>query len=201
MKKTLVLMASLLAVPALASTWTAEQAHAKAYFSAKHMMLSTVKGELGGVTATLNLDDKDITKSKVDATIDLTTLSSGVEKRDQHLKSPDFFDTAKFPKATFKSTKIEKAGDNKLKVTGDLTIKDKTKPVTLDVDVLPEVQNPFTKQATRGFTATGTINREDWGLVWNMPLANGGVLVSKEVGLSIEAEFVKAEAPAAPAKK
>ena len=193
MKKALVLVAAMFALPALASTWTAEQAHAKAYFSAKHMMLSTVTGEAGAVSATLNLDDKDITKSKVDASVDLAELKSGVEKRDQHLKSPDFFDVAKFPKMTFKSTKVEKAGD-KLKVTGDLTIKDKTKPVTLDVEVLPEVENPFSKQATRGFKATGTINREDWGLTWNMPLAKGGVLVSKEIGIQIEAEFVKAEA-------
>jgi len=192
MKKALVLVAAMFALPALASTWTAEQAHAKAYFSAKHMMLSTVTGEAGAVSATLNLDDKDITKSKVDASVDLAELKSGVEKRDQHLKSPDFFDVAKFPKMTFKSTKVEKAGD-KLKVTGDLTIKDKTKPVTLDVEVLPEVQNPFSKQATRGFVATGKINREDWGLTWNMPLANGGVLVSKDVELRIESEFVKAE--------
>ena len=187
MKKALVLIAAMFSLPALASNWTAEQAHAKAYFSAKHMMLSTVTGEAGTVAATLNLDDKDITKSKVDATIDLADL-----------KSPDFFDVAKFPKLTIKSTKVEKAGE-KLKVTGDLTIKDKTKPVTFDVEVLPEVQNPFSKQATRGFVATGKINREDWGLTWNMPLANGGVLVSKDVDLRIETEFVKAEA--APAKK
>jgi polyisoprenoid-binding protein YceI len=195
MKKAL-LAALVFSVPALASNWTAEQTHAKAYFSAKHMMLSTVTGEAGTVTANLNLDDKDVTKSKVDATIDLNELKSGVEKRDQHLKSPDFFDVAKFPKMTFKSTKVEKAGE-KLKVTGDLTIKDKTKPVTLDVEVLPEVMNPFSKQATRGFVATGTINREDFGLTWNMPLANGGVVVSKDIGLRIETEFVKAEPAAA----
>jgi polyisoprenoid-binding protein YceI len=195
MKKALVLVAATFALPALASSWATEQNHSKAYFSAKHMMLTTVTGEAGSVSATLNLDDKDITKSKVEATIDVSEIKSGVEKRDQHLKSPDFFEVAKFPKATFKSTKVEKNGD-KLKITGDLTIKDKTKPITLDVEVLPEVQNPFSKQATRGFVATGTMNREDWGLTWNMPLANGGVLVSKDIGLRIESEFVKAE-PAA----
>ena len=199
MKKTTALILALAALPALASSWATEESHAKAYFSAKHMMLSTVTGEAGAVSATLNLDDKDITKSKVEATIDVTQLKSGNEKRDGHLKSPDFFDVAKFPKMTFKSTKVEKAGE-KLKVTGDLTIKDKTKAVTLDVEVLPEVQNPFSKQATRGFVATGTINREDWGLTWNMPLANNGVLVSKEIGLRIEAEFVPAPA-AKPATK
>ncbi len=197
MKKALVLVAAMFSLPALASTWTAETGHAKAYFSAKHMMLSTVTGEAGTVNANLSLDDKDITRSKVDATVDLTELKSGVEKRDQHLKSPDFFDVQKYPKMTFKSTKVEKAGGDKLKVTGDLTIKDKTKPVTLDVEVLPDVQNPFSKQATRGFVATGKINREDWGLTWNMPLANGGVLVSKDVDLRIETEFVKAEPTAA----
>jgi polyisoprenoid-binding protein YceI len=192
-----------LAASAQASTWKSDAAHAKAGFSAKHMMVSTVHGELGPITSTLDLDDKDLTKSKVDATIDATKINTGVEKRDTHLKSPDFFDTAKYPNITFKSKKIEKAGD-KYKVTGDLTIKDKTKEVVLDAIVTPEVANPFSKVPTRGVSATTKINREDWGLTWNMPVGDGFV-VSKDIQIDLEVEYTKEEAGAktapAPAKK
>lgn len=192
-----------LSLPAAASVWKSEAAHSTATFSAKHMMVSTVRGTMGAVTSTIDLDDKDITKSKVEATIDATKLNSGVEKRDTHLKSPDFLDSAKFPNVTFKSKKIEKAGD-KYKVTGDLTIKDKTKEVVLDATITPEVANPFSKAMTRGVYATTSINREDWGLTWNVPVAGDGVLVSKEVKIELDVEFVKDDAgakPAAPAKK
>ncbi len=190
-----------LSLPAAASTWKAEAAHATAGFSAKHMMVTTVRGTLGPITSTLELDEKDLTKSKLDATIDATKINTGIEKRDTHLKGPDFLDTAKFPNVTFKSKKIEKSGD-KYKVTGDLTIRDKTKEVVLDTTVTPEVANPFTKAATRGVSATGVINREDFGLTWNVPLAGDGVLVSKEVKIELEVEYVREDAkPAAPAKK
>ena len=132
-----------LAVSANASTWKSDAAHAKATFTATHMMVSKVHGELGPITSTLDLDDKDLTKSKVDASIDATKLNTGVQKRDEHLNSDAFFDTKKFPNVTFKSKKIEKAGD-KYKVTGDLTIKDKTKEVVLEATISPEVANPFT---------------------------------------------------------
>ena len=189
---------------AFASTWDSDPTHTVSAFTAKHFVVTTVRGEFGNTTATLELDDKDITKSKVEATIDVATLDTRVQKRDDHLKSGDFFDAAKFPKITFKSTKVEKgASAGKLKVTGDLTIRDVTKPVTLDVDVSAEVQNPFNKGAVRSFSATATINRMDWGVKWNMPMANNGVVVSEEVKLFIDAEFIKreAKADAAPAKK
>lgn len=190
-----------LSLPAAASTWKAEASHATAGFSAKHMMVTTVRGTLGPITSTLELDEKDLTKSKLDATIDATKINTGIEKRDTHLKGPDFLDTAKFPNVTFKSKKIERSGD-KYKVTGDLTIRDKTKEVVLDATVTPEVANPFTKAATRGVSATGVINREDFGLTWNVPLAGDGVLVSKEVKIELEVEYVREDAkPAAPAKK
>jgi polyisoprenoid-binding protein YceI len=188
-----------LAGSAAASTWKSDAAHAKAGFSAKHMMVSTVHGELGPITSTIELDDKDLTRSKIDATIDATKLNTGIEKRDAHLKGPDFFDTAKFPNVTFKSKKIEKAGD-KYKVTGDLTIKDKTKEVVLEAAVSPEIANPFTKAMTRGVSATGSLNREDWGLVWNMPMGTDGVVVSKDIKLELDLEYIKEEGKAA-AKK
>ena len=188
------------AASAQATTWKSDAMHAKAGFSAKHMMVSTVHGELGPITSTLELDDKDLTKSKVDVSIDPSKLTTGVEKRDTHLKGPDFFDVAKFAAVTFKSKKIEKAGD-KYKVTGDLTIKDKTKEVVLEAMITPEVANPFSKAATRGVSAIGKINREDWGLVWNVPVGDG-FLVSKEIQLDLEVEYTKDEpAKAAPAPK
>ena len=192
------LAALTLSVPAVASTWKSDPAHSTATFAAKHMMVSTVRGTLGPITSTIELDEKDLTKSKVEATIDPSKLNSGVEKRDAHLKSPDFFDVAKFPAVTFKSKKIEKAGE-KYKVTGDLTIKDKTKEVVLEATITPEVANPFSKVATRGISATGSINREDFGLTWNMPVGEG-VLVSKDIKIELEVEYAKEEGKA-PAKK
>jgi polyisoprenoid-binding protein YceI len=192
-----------LATTAQAGTWKSDPMHSKASFSVKHMMVSTVRGELGAITSTIELDDKDLTKSKIDASIDVTKINTSVEKRDTHLKSPDFFDVAKFPNMTFKSTKIEKAGD-KYKVTGDLTIKDKTKSVVLDATISPEVANPFSKVPTRGVSATTKINREDWGLTWNMPVGTDGVVVSKEVQIDLDVEYTKdegAKAAPAPAKK
>ena len=189
-----------LSATAQASVWKSDAAHASAGFSAKHMMVSTVHGTLGPITSTLDLDDKDLTKSKVEATIDATKLNTGIEKRDQHLNSDAFFDTKKFPNVTFKSTKIEKAGD-KYKVTGDLTIKDKTKSVVLDATISPEIANPFSKIPTRGVSASTTINREDWGLVWNMPVGDG-LLVSKEIKIDLEVEYAKDDGKAAaPAPK
>ncbi len=186
-----------LSAPAVASTWKSDPAHSSATFAAKHMMVSTVKGTLGPISSTVTLDDKDITKSKIETTIDVSKIDTGNEKRDQHLTSPDFFDAAKFPNATFKSKKIEKAGD-KYKITGDLTLKDKTKEVVLDATISPEVANPFSKVATRGVSATGTINREDFGLTWNMPVGEG-VLVGKEIKIELEVEYTKEEGKAAPA--
>lgn len=200
MKKLLV-CAVLLASPfAFASTWEIDSAHASANFSVRHMMVSNVKGTLGKVTGKVDLDDKDITKSKVDVSIDVKGINTKEQKRDDHLRSKDFFDADKFAHITFKSTKIEKAGD-KLKVTGDLTIRGTTKPVELDVAITPEVKNPFTKATTRGVTGIAKVNRKDFGLVWNVALEAGGVLVGDDVEIGIEAELIKQEAPAAPAAK
>jgi polyisoprenoid-binding protein YceI len=193
------LAALTLSVPAVASTWKSDPAHSTATFAAKHMMVSTVRGTLGTITSTIELDEKDLTKSKVEATIDATKINSGIEKRDAHLKSPEFFDVAKFPNVTFKAKKIEKAGD-KYKVTGDLTIKDKTKEVVLDATISAEVANPFTKVATRGISATGTINRDDFGLNWNVPVGEG-VMVSKEIKIELDVEYAKDDGKAPAPKK
>lgn len=196
MKKTLALGFALLASVASAglaraSAWDIDSSHSSAQFSIKHLMVSNVRGEFSKLTGTLNLDDKDITKSSVDVSIDANTISTREAKRDAHLKSPDFFDTAKFPTLTFKSKKVEKAGEGKLKVTGDLTIHGVTKEVVLSVDgPTPEIKDPF-GGVRRGATATAKINRKDFGLNWNKALEAGGVLVGEEVNITLDVELKK----------
>ena len=189
------------AAPSMASVWEVDATHSSAGFAIKHMMVSTVKGQFAKVSGTINLDDKNPTKSTVELTIDPATIDTHEPKRDGHLKSPDFFDVGKYPTITFKSTKIEKAGKGKFKVTGDLTMHGVTKPVTLAVDgPAPAIKNMMGGMSS-GVSASGKINRKDWGLTWNKPLeAAGGVLVGDEVTLDVNLELAqKPEAPAAAA--
>lgn len=206
MKKLILSAALTLSSFAFASTWEIDSAHASGNFSVKHMMVSSVNGTLGEVTGKVEVDDKDITKSKIEATIDLKGINTKVQKRDDHLRSKDFFDVEKFPSITFKSTKIEKGAGDKVKVTGDLTIKGVTKPVVLDGELTAEVANPFSKAMTRGFSGTTKLSRKDFGLTWNMAMETGGVLVGDDVKITVDAEIIKKDAPAAapapaPAKK
>jgi polyisoprenoid-binding protein YceI len=184
---------------ALAATFTIDPVHSNANFTVKHMMVSNVKGEFSNVTGTVNLDDKDITKSTVEASIDASTVDTREPKRDGHLKSPDFFDVAKYPTITFKSKKVEKAGEGKLKVTGDLTMRGVTKEVVLDVDgPAKEAKDPFSGTVRTGLSATTKVNRKDFGLNWNKAVETGGVLVGDDVTVGLEIELVKKDA--APAK-
>ena len=182
-----------LALPqaAAASSWSVDTAHASAQFSVKHMMVSNTRGQFSNITGTLELDEKNISKSTVNVEIDASTIDTRNEKRDGHLKSPDFFDVAKHPKMTFKSTKVKSAGKGKLKVTGNLTIRGVTKPVTLDVEgPTAEIKSPW-GSFVRGFTATATINRKDFGLTWNKALETGGFVVGNEVKITIDLEVIK----------
>jgi polyisoprenoid-binding protein YceI len=181
------------AVPARASVWEIDAMHSSAGFSVKHMMVSNVKGTFGKVTGTLDLNDKDPIKSTVNVSIDASTINTNEPKRDAHLKSPDFFDVAKYPTITFKSTKVEKAGKAKFKVTGELSMHGVTKPVVLTVEgPTPEMKNSMMNTFSRGASATGKINRKDWGLTWNKPLESaGGVLVGDDVSLAIDVELLK----------
>jgi polyisoprenoid-binding protein YceI len=193
--------AAALAAPALAfgATYDIDPSHTSAQFAVKHAMVSTVKGEFGKVTGTVNVDEKDITKSSIDAEIDVSTIDTRNADRDGHLKSPDFFDVANHPKMTFKSTKVEKVAGGKLKVTGNLTIRGTTKPVVLDVEgPTPEVKNIDGSQRI-GAVATLKLNRKDYGLNWNRALEAGGLLVGEEVAVTIDFEGVKKQAAAAPA--
>ncbi|MFY0570830.1 YceI family protein [Archangium lansingense] len=194
-----VVAALVLASPsmAFAAEFVIDSAHSAAQFSVKHMMVSNVRGAFSKVTGSANIDEKDIAKSTVEATIDATTINTNEPKRDEHLRSADFFDTAKFPTIIFKSSKVEKAGQN-LKVTGDLTMHGVTKPVTLDVEgFTTEAKDPW-GNIKRGGTATTKINRKDFGLGWNSVLETGGVAVGEEVTITLDLELNK-KAPAAPA--
>jgi polyisoprenoid-binding protein YceI len=196
--------AAVLAIPslAMAAEWVADPAHSGASFTVKHMMVTNVRGQFEKVSATLNLDDKDITKSTVEATIDAASINTHQAKRDGHLKSPDFFDVAKYPTLTFKSKKVEKAGEGKLKVTGDFTMRGVTKEVVLDVTGPgPEVKDVGRPSFVRkGASATTQINRKDFGLNWNVALEAGGLMVGDEVKIELDLALVRdTAAPAAPA--
>jgi polyisoprenoid-binding protein YceI len=173
-----------------AAEYTIDPSHTTSGFAVKHLMVSTVHGAFGKTTGTVNLDDKDPTKSTIDVTIDASTIDTREPKRDTHLKSADFFDVAKHPTITFKSTKIEKDGAN-YKVTGDLTMHGVSKPVVLTVVGPTAASKSPWGQTVRAVSASGKINRKDWGLNWNKALEAGGVLVGEEVTLEIEAELIK----------
>lgn len=194
MIRRLVLLLSALAAPVLAlaetATWNLDPAHTHSAFTIRHLVITNVRGEFGKTTGAVMLDEKDITKSSVEATIDVTTIDTRVADRDTHLKSPDFFDAAKYPTMTFKSTRVQKAGKGKLKVTGDLTIKDVTKPVVLEVEgPTAEIKGPM-GESRRGIAARTTINRRDFGLNWSKAVEAGPV-VGDKVTIEIEGELIK----------
>ena len=187
---------------AAATEWKIDTSHSSAQFSIRHLMVSNVRGEFGNLSGTLSIDDADLTKSSITAEVDASSINTREPKRDEHLKSPDFFDVAKFPKLTFKSTKIEKAGAQ-LKITGDMTIHGVTKPVVLTADApTAGIKDPW-GNVKRGFFATTKLNRKDFGLGWNKALEAGGVVVGEEVSIiiDIEANQAKPVAPAPPAAK
>ena len=185
--------AVLLAAPALAgaSSWELDPAHTAAQFSVKHMMISTVRGQFGKTTGSVELDDKDIAKSSVQATIDVSTIDTRSPERDAHLKSPDFFDVARFPSMTFKSKRVEKGAPNHLRVVGDLTIRDVTREVALDVELGGGQRKDPWGNLRQGATATTRIVRKDFGLVWNKALEGGGVLVGDDVNITLDIEMTR----------
>lgn len=192
-------MSGVLSAPAFAqaSTWEIDPVHTAIEFSVRHMMVSTVKGQFEKVKGKLELDEKDVTKSTVEVSIGIASVSTHEPKRDAHLVSPDFFDVAKFPTATFKSTKVQKAGKNKLKVTGDLTLHGVTKPVVLEVEGPTEAYKTPFGTTVRGVHATVKIDRKDFEIGWNKVLDNGGVMVGNEVSLELNAELSEKAEPAA----
>ena len=185
-------MATTTATPAVTTTWKLDPAHSHAEFKVKHMMISNVKGSFSSLSGTLTEHATDATLSSVEATIDIGTISTGDEKRDTHLKSPDFFDVEKYPTMTFKSTQVKPNGDGGYDVTGDLTMHGVTRRQIFAVEgPTPPTKDPWGNTRI-GLSATAKINRKDYGLNWNAALEAGGVLVGETVSVTMEVQFVKA---------
>jgi len=186
-------LAATLSLPAAAasSTWQIDPNHSAAQFAVRHLAISTVRGAFTKVNGTIQFDDKDISKSSVEVTIDADSVDTRVPNRDKDLRSDHFFDVQKYPTITFKSTKVEQVEPGKLKVTGDLTIHGVTKPVVLDVEgPTAAVKDPWGNQRAAA-NATTKINRQDYGVKWNATMDGGGVVVGDDVTITIDVEMVQ----------
>jgi polyisoprenoid-binding protein YceI len=184
-----------LAAPAVADTYTIDKNHSEAAFQVRHI-LTKVRGTFRDFSGTIDFDKAKPESSSVEFRIKAASIDTGVQKRDDHLRSPDFFDVATHPEIVFKSTKVVAKGNNQFDVTGDFTMHGVTKSITLPVTFLGEQK--FMKGAKAGFETALTINRKDYGLVWNRALEGGGVLVGEEVEIAINVEAdLQAPAPTA----
>jgi len=194
LKKTSAILAAMFVVTAAASAqvskWQIDPAHSEADFSIRHMGISNVHGRFGSINGTLTLDEKDLTRSNTNAAIDITTVDTGVAQRDTHLKSPDFFDAAKYPQMTFVSKSLSNS-NGQLQLTGDLTLHGVTKSVTLALDGPSKEQaDPYGK-IRRAFSGTTTIHRQDFGLTWNGSLKSGDSVVGDDVKVELDIELIK----------
>ena len=170
-------------------TYAIDVSHSTVEFVVRHLMISKVRGRFGSYSGTVTVADRP-EDSSVEVSIDAASISTNDEQRDGHLRSPDFFDAETFPALTFRSTSVESAKGGHWKVTGDLTVRDVTRPVVLDVEFDGAQTDPW-GGARLGFSASTEIDREDWGLTWNAVLEAGGVAVAKKVKLGIELELVQ----------
>jgi polyisoprenoid-binding protein YceI len=172
------------------ATWSFDNSHSSIGFSVRHLMISKVRGHFNQWGGTFDYDEKDPTRSKLSVRIDAASIDTRDEKRDAHLRSPDFFDVEKFPALTFESTKVERDGDDFV-VTGDLTIHGVTRAVQLKVESLGATKDPWGGYRA-GFSASTSVNRKDFGLTWNAALETGGVVVGEKIEIGIEIEAVRA---------
>jgi polyisoprenoid-binding protein YceI len=174
------------------STWNLDPVHSVAEFKVKHMMISNVKGQFATTTGVLTLDEADPTNSRIEASIDAASVNTRDAQRDTHLKSEDFFHAEKFPKLSFKSTRITRTGNGDLAVAGDLTIRGVTRDVVFNVEgPTPPAKDPWGNTRV-GLSATTKINRRDFGLTWNAALEAGSILVGDDVTITLDVQFVKA---------
>ena len=169
--------------------WEIDPAHSRAAFAVKHMMFTTVRGHFKVLSGHVHIDEQSPASSLVDAQVETASIDTGDANRDNHLRSPDFFDAQQFPTMTFKSTSVEPLGGNEYNVTGDLTMHGVTRPVTLKAEYGGQGKTPF-GTLVAGLSAKGKINRKDWGLNWNAPLEAGGWLVGEDVNIEIDLEVV-----------
>jgi polyisoprenoid-binding protein YceI len=174
-----------------AAPWEFDPAHTGVQFKVRHLMVSSVRGDFEKVSGKIVYDEADVTKSTADITIDAASINTRVAKRDEHLRSPDFLDAAKFPAISFTSKRVEKTGTGTLKMTGDLTIRGVTKEVVLTVEGPTPTIKDLQGNARVGGQATAKISRKDFGLVWNAALETGGVVVGDEVEITIDMEIYR----------
>ncbi len=174
--------------------WTLNQAHTAAEFCVRHMMITFVRGHFKNIGGTLDFDPDRPQEARVEVRIEAATLWSGEPERDDHLRSEDFLDVARYPAIAFRSTRVDPAARNEYTVTGDLTIRGVSRPVTLDVRYLGQGRSPFDDTRV-GFTATTRIDRHDFGASWNADMQDGGVVVGDEVFITIDAEAELVETP------
>ena len=174
--------------------WEVDLAHSSLEFAVRHMLVSTVKGTFLAFSVDAEIDEKDVAKSRATVKVNVASLDTREPRRDAHLRSADFFDIEHFPTLTYTVKSIDKVSSDRYRITGDLTIREITREVPLDAEISGLVADPF--GALRlGISAEGRVNRHDYGLDWNLVTEAGGLLVGDDVKISLEAEFVKAQAP------
>jgi polyisoprenoid-binding protein YceI len=183
-------MSTITATPRSASTWDFDPAHSSLGFTVRHLVISRVRGRFARWAGTLVLDDAQPERSRVEMRAETASIDTHEPQRDAHLRSADFFDSDRYPVITFTSTHIEKAGEQRYQVTGDLTIAGVTRPVRLEVEALGRTRDPWGSERT-GFSGRTAIDRRDFGLVWNQALETGGVVVGDKVEIEIEVEAIK----------
>ena len=173
------------------TVWEIDPKHTLVEFSVRHMMFTTVKGRFTGISGTIHCaDEADPSRSSVEAEIDAASITTGDEQRDAHLRSADFLDTEKYPKITFKSTRVEARDQEELRLVGELTVHGTTREVTLEMTFNGRGKNP-SGQEVAGFTAQTTVNRKDFGLTWNAALESGGLLVGDKLEIMIEVQAIR----------
>ena len=170
--------------------WQIDPAHSSVGFAVKHLMISTVRGQFGAVSGTVEMTGEDPLTGSADVTIDVASVSTGIQQRDDHLRSADFFDVARFPSIRFTSRRVESAPGGEYRLIGDLTIRDVTREVTLALSHEGATQDPWGGRRA-GFSANGRIKRSEFGIVWNQVIEAGGVAVGDEVKLSLEVQLVQ----------
>lgn len=174
------------------SIWNIDPAHSSAEFQVRHMMISYVKGKFSGLSGVLKLDEADYSNSTIEVTIPAASVRTVDEKLDAHLKNEEFFDADKYPELTFRSTSIRYEGGHNYTVSGDLTIRGVTRPVILAVNDVSEPSKDPWGNLRIGLSGSAKVNRKDFGLIWNAPLEFGGVLVSEEVTITLDVQFIRA---------
>jgi len=171
-------------------SWKIDYSHSQVQFTVRHLMISRVRGEFEKFNVEIDLDEKHPERTSVKSQIETASINTRESRRDAHLRSPDFFNSEKYPQMVFESRKVEVLDGNHARMSGDLTIREETHPVTLDVEYMGQVTN-LQGLISAGFSGHGVINRKDWGLNWNQTLETGGVLVSDEVEINIELEVIQ----------